>query len=208
MPTPTDVPSPPSGVERLEEYFNESGEFVAPVDNNRVSSERLSWSYDRLVNSAGELERLGEAATEGETVRVARPVTPDRTTEWSKINVDNFIVSFESRWGENGEPIVKPADGADVGGIHIAESQSVRNVLIERLGFDGDEATMDDQVSDLDTVRCDDPASRGSRIRDLYARWTHPYHEHSTGGSGISLNAERVRPLGGFAPVLIVLPLH
>jgi hypothetical protein len=69
------------------------------------------------VNSATQLEQLGDETNDGETVRVARPATPYRTTEWIDINASNFILTFQSRWAENGEPVVKPADGANVGGV-------------------------------------------------------------------------------------------
>lgn len=154
-----------------------------------TEAERLSYGNITGVNSVGGLEDTFNSLSQGETVLVHQPTTPYRTEQWLDIDVDGVTVQFESRFAANGESIIKPADGSDVGGIRLGYNEGTPSVVsdieIRNFGFDGNEATMTDSVKRLHSIYA--YAADGVVIDGHYATRTHPWEEHGTGGSGISV---------------------
>ena len=183
-------------------YFGDAGEntkvkIVAPDDTfedltvvgnasaKSVSTDELHGDWDTLVTSTPELESAFNNLSAGETVQIAQPPTPYRPTQWLDIDVDGVTVVAQSRYAEDGQPIVKPADGADVGGIRVGVNSPVEHVRIARVGYHGNESTMTDTVKRLHAFIVDDATD--VTIENCFATRTHPYREHGTGGSGYSV---------------------
>jgi hypothetical protein len=144
------------------------------------------------------LESAFNNLSAGETIQIARPATPYRTTQWLDIDVDDVTIKVQSTHAEDGQALIKPADGADVGGIRVGvnTTATVENVTIAGVGFDGNESTMTDSVKRLHGLIVND--AKDVVIRNCYFTRTHPYQEHNSGGSGISIKhlARRVRVTG------------
>jgi len=152
---------------------------------NSVSTEEILNVADTIVSSTSELESAFNNLSAGETIYIGCPDTPYRTSQWLDIDVDNVSVLAQSRFAENGDAIIKPADGADVGGIRIGANSACSGVSVEGVGFDGNQSTMTDTVKRLHGFIVDNATD--VRIQDSYATQTHPYHEHNSGGSGVSV---------------------
>lgn len=147
----------------------------------------LTGEYDRLITSTAGLEGLGSNLSDGEVICVAQPDMPYRTSSWIDVDNSNVTIKFESKWAKNGEPILKIADGANVGGIRVGVSTMVRNVTIQGYGHHGNDLNQDQSVKDLDGIvlkQCSDV-----EIVDGFFTRTSPYHEHDTGGDAIRVTS-------------------
>ena len=151
-----------------------------------IDTEELSGTYDTLVTSTSELEKVFNNLSGGETVRIAQPATPYRTTQWLDIDVDDVTIVAQSQYAEDGQALIKPADGADVGGIRVGTgATTVSDVALHGVGFDGNQATMTDTVKELHGIIVDN--AENVTVSGGYLTRTHPYHEHNSGGSGVSV---------------------
>ena len=140
---------------------------------------------DTIVTSTSELESAFTNLSSGDYVYIKTPNTPYRTNQWLDIDVSNVRIEGESPFANDGQALVKPADAADVGGVRVGHTTAASNVTISGIGFDGNQATMTDTVKRLHAF--DLEAGDNITVRNCYATQTHPYHEHSSGGSGISV---------------------
>jgi len=150
-----------------------------------ISSEQLSNIADKIVDSKSELQNAFNNLSEGETVYVGRPATPYRTGQWLDIEVDDATIVFQSKYAENGEPIVKVADGAEVGGIRIGNSGTTREGIdIIGFGFHGNKNNQTKTGVAYDGIRVQN--GKHITIDNCYITLTYPFEVHG-GGSGISL---------------------
>ncbi|QCJ47710.1 MULTISPECIES: right-handed parallel beta-helix repeat-containing protein [Haloprofundus] len=132
-----------------------------------------------VVTSRTELERAFADLSPGETVWISPKNAPYRTTEWLDIDVSGVTVL-----GPGLPTLIKPADGANVGGIRIGHNSSCRNVRVEGVGYHGNPKNQDDGAKKLHGIivrDVDDVTLRGNTVAH-----THPFGEHGSGGSGIS----------------------
>ena len=155
-----------------------------------VDADRIAGVADHVVRTTEELEAAFESLEAGDTVYVASGTY--RPTSWLTIDVDDVSVVGQSRRGT----LIRPADGANVGGFHVGRNSRVRDVTIENLAFDGNEGTMDDEVQRLHAFLVDD--AENVTVRNCFATRTHPYHVHDRGGSGFTVrkDARDVRIVG------------
>jgi hypothetical protein len=159
---------------------------VGSIHSETTNTEKLSGTYDTLVTSTSELESVFNNLSDGETVRVAQPATPYRTTQWLDIDANDVTIVAQSQYAEDGQALIKPADGADVGGIRVGTgATTVSDVALYGVGFDGNQATMTDTVKELHGIIVDN--AENVTISGGYLTRTHPYQEHNSGGSGVSL---------------------
>ncbi|KZN22926.1 hypothetical protein A4G99_17710 [Haladaptatus sp. R4] len=146
---------------------------------------------DSIVTSTAELEATFRNLSPGETVLITGENAPYRTTGWLDIDVDDVTVV-----GPGVRTLIKPAADANVGGFRIGHHRHCENVTIRGIGFDGNP-----EEQNIFTKLCHGIIVRDAEnvtISGNYVTRTHPYHEHSTGGSGISAEREsrNVRILG------------
>lgn len=151
------------------------------------TTEQLSSVYSHRIASAADLEAIDSELSQGDVAYVVQPDTPYRTDAWLDIDTSDVTVVFESQWAKDGNAIVKPADGADVGGIRIGNGSAVNDVTVVNYGHDGNDTTMTDSVKNLTAVVIDQATD--CVVRNTFATRTHPYHEHNTGGSGIRVTS-------------------
>ncbi|WP_435152370.1 right-handed parallel beta-helix repeat-containing protein [Haladaptatus sp. DFWS20] len=138
---------------------------------------------DAVVSTASALESAFADLSTGDTVVITGDNAPYRTTRWLDIDVDGVTVV-----GPDVPTLVKPADGANVGGFRIGHNDHCENVTIQGVGYDGNP----------DGQRASSKRCHGIVVRDAtnvtlsgnYLTRTHPYHEHNSGGSGISAEKE------------------
>jgi len=155
---------------------------------NSVNTDELSGDWDTLVTTTSELESAFNNLSAGDSIQVAQPDAPYRTTQWLDIDTDDVTVGFESKFADSGEPIVKPADGANVGGIRVGENATASHITIAGFGYDGNTNNQDSTVKNLHGILLERKnAVKDVTIRDVYLTRTHPYHEHNSGGSGITI---------------------
>jgi hypothetical protein len=155
-----------------------------------LGTDELRGGWDRLITSTSELESLPADITAGETVGIAQLDTPYRPTSWSsggkyaEIDVSNVTIIGESQFAASGEPLIKPADGSDIGGLMFGLNSAVTDIAVRGVGFDGNKDNMDQSVERLHGVTFD-TVNRGAVAR-CFIQFTSPYHEHSTGGSPVT----------------------
>ncbi len=143
---------------------------------------------DHVVADARELESTFEGLSPGETVLIERDGAPYRTREWLDVDVDGVTVL-----GPGVEELIKPADGANVGGIRVGHNAHCEGVTVAGVGYHGNPSGQRDAAWRLHGIVVRD-AANVTIERNAVTR-THPYHEHNFGGSGISVErgSENVR---------------
>jgi len=153
-----------------------------------VSTDALVTEWDRVIDSADDIEDLASEATSNEVVKIAQPESQYVIGEgvggkFIDINVSDFGLVFESRFDKNGEPILKAGDGTDVGGFRFGANGTVSNIKVVNMGFDGNHPNQSQTVDQKDALRFED--ARDFAVNSFFATRTSPYHEHGTGGCGI-----------------------
>ena len=82
---------------------------------------------------------------------------------------------------------IKPANGANIGGIRVGTNSATSGVIIRDLGYDGNDAN---QTSGLRhhgvTVGAN---AQHVAVKNCFFTRTHPYHKHDDGGSGVSVRS-------------------
>ncbi|WP_227375045.1 right-handed parallel beta-helix repeat-containing protein [Haladaptatus halobius] len=135
---------------------------------------------DTVVTTREQLERTFENLSPGENVWISDEGAPYRTTRWLDIDVDGVTVI-----GPGVRRLVMPADGANVGGIRIGHDGHCENVEVHDIGYHGNPGGQRPSAKRLHGFVVRDTAEvllSGNSVTR-----THPYHEHNTGGSGISV---------------------
>ncbi len=139
---------------------------------------------DYVVYDGPSLEDAIGKLSDGETIRLF-PGT-FRTSQWLDITADDVTIRGAGRQNT----IIKPEDGADVGGFRLGELGGTRanRVTIEDLGYHGNTDNQDDTVKRLHG--CYIRRAEDVQIRRCYFTRTHPYHEHNSGGSAVIILRE------------------
>ncbi|SIQ84961.1 Right handed beta helix region [Haladaptatus litoreus] len=146
---------------------------------------------DAVVSTASALESTFAELSGGETVVITGENAPYRTTRWLDIDVDGVTVI-----GPDIPTLIKPENGANVGGFRIGHNDHCENVTIRGVGFDGNPENQKKNAKRCHGIVVQD--AENVTLSGNYLTRTHPYHEHNTGGSGISVegDARNVRILG------------
>ncbi|WP_231184186.1 right-handed parallel beta-helix repeat-containing protein [Haladaptatus sp. DYF46] len=148
-------------------------------DGRANDTRRMRTIADSVVTTTDELESTFENLSSGETVLITAKNAPYRTTGWLDIDADDVTVV-----GPGVRTLIKSAPSANAGGFRIGHRRHCSNVTIRGIGFDGnpDEQSIFTKLCHGIVVKdAEDVTLAGN-----YVTRTHPYHEHSTGGSGIS----------------------
>jgi len=157
--------------------FKEDG--VTKAKNGKDGSIDFSSSDASTV-----IQNTIDALTGGGIVYVKQPSTPYRTSKWIDIDTSNVSLIFQSQFAEDGTPIIKVADGANVGGLRVGYNSHCEKIYIKNFGYHGNTNNQDPDVKYLHAIHTYDV--KDIVITDFYLTRTHPYHEHNTGGSGIT----------------------
>ena len=152
-----------------------------PVVGNGPGARRIV--ADRVVSSTTELEAAFDALSPGETVAISAANAPYRTTQWLDVDEDGVTVV-----GPGVPSLVKPADGANVGGIRVGHHEHCENVAVRGVGFHGNPGGQRRSAKRCHGILVRD-AANVTLSGNLVTR-THPYHEHGSGGSGVSIDRE------------------
>ncbi len=158
----------------------------ADVNNSETQTGSIPNFADIIVEDGDDIDQAFTDLSEGDTMVVGQPATPYRNDGWLEPGVDGFTIIFQSRFAEDGQPIVKVADGANVGGIRIGNSAKRTGFKIVGYGHDGNEANQD-SGNNHGAIRVED--GEDFLIRDVYATRTHPWQVHSDGGNGIHVES-------------------
>lgn len=82
---------------------------------------------------------------------------------------------------------IKPADGANIGGIRVGTNSATSGVIIRDIGYDGND-TNQTSGKRHHGVTIGANASHVA-VRNCFFTRTHPYHQHDDGGSGVSVRS-------------------
>lgn len=149
----------------------------------RMSTTREEPPESRVVTSTDELEAAFNNLRKGDTVIISAAGAPYRTTQWLDVDADGVTVR-----GPGLQSLIKPADGANVGGIRIGHDSSCRNVRIRGVGFHGNRTNQQSHAKRLHGIvvrNASNVTLEGNILSHL-----HPFREHGSGGSGISAERE------------------
>lgn len=158
--------------------------FADGVTANSVSTDELLNIADHIVGTTSELEAAFNNLSVGDTIWIETPSTPYRTTEWLDIDVDGVTVTAQSTHADDGQPLIKVADGANVGGIRVGHNSHCEHITIDGIGYHGNDQNQDQSVIKLHGIKVEDAAD--VQIVNNYVTRTSPYHVHNEGGSGIA----------------------
>ncbi len=176
-----------------------------PVDNHRVAdgrplrqdvetlcTESIPNVADHIVGSKSELQSAFNNLSAGDIIWIERPDTPYRTDQWLDIDVSGVTIQAASSHADNGERLIKVADGADVGGIRVGYNSAVSDIEIRGVGFDGNAANQSQEITHKDGVLVADATDVVVDNCDI--AHLSPIDRHGVGGDGISVlyDANRV----------------
>lgn len=155
-------------------------EVETPPDLSSIGPRDLRERADHVVDSTRQLRKvLDQQLRDGDLVFLERGTY--RTRRFLDVNADSVaLVGAGAR-----ESILKPADGSNVGGFRVGTAGPVSNFRLASLGYHGNTSAMDTSIKRLHgielrhCIRC--------LVEDVFVTRTHPYHEHNTGGSGITV---------------------
>lgn len=131
-----------------------------------------------VVTTRKELEAAFDDLSPGDTIRISDENAPYRTTRWLDIDVDGATVV-----GPGVQTLIKPADGANVGGIRIGHHSRCHEIDIRGIGYHGNPEGQG-SAERLHGIAVQDATNvtiSQSLIRQTYPR------KHGNGGSGISI---------------------
>lgn len=86
----------------------------------RLPEETLD-TADRIIGSLDELEALPEDEPESQLVVISQPETPYEITRWIDLTVSGVSIVGEFPFAEDAEPLLRVADGANVGGVRFPD---------------------------------------------------------------------------------------
>ena len=135
-----------------------------------------------VVSTLDELQTAFDTLSPGDTIRISDENAPYRTTQWLDINVDGVTVI-----GPGVQTLIKPADGADVGGFRIGHNHRCEEIDIRGIGYHGNPSGQSEDVERLHGVAIQDATN--VTVQRSYIRRTYPV-KHGNGGSGISVTQD------------------
>jgi hypothetical protein len=153
-----------------------------------VDADRLVNVADHIVGSVSDLTTAVSNLSVGDTVYLGRPNTPYRITQWLDIDTDDVTIIAQNQRAANGEPIIKVADGANVGGFRVGTESATTGVEFRNIGFHGNPQNQDSTVKRLHAWTFEDAAS--CELIGCFATRTSPYREHNSGGSGYTCRSQ------------------
>lgn len=134
------------------------------------------------VSTRNELQRAFDTLSPGDTIRITDENAPYRTTQWLDIDVDGVTVI-----GPGVQTLVKPADGADVGGFRVGHNERCQEIDIRGIGYHGNPSGQSEDAERLHGVAIQDATN--VTVQRSYIRRTYPV-KHGNGGSGISVTQD------------------
>ena len=140
-----------------------------------------------VVSTRDELQQAFDTLSPGDTIRISDENAPYRTTQWLDIDTDGVTVI-----GPGVQTLIKPADGADVGGFRIGHSRRCKGVDVRGIGYHGNPSGQSKGAERLHGISIEDATNVTVQRSNL--RRTYPV-KHGNGGSGISVteNCSRIR---------------
>jgi hypothetical protein len=137
---------------------------------------------DYVVTTTAELHAAFDAVEDGETILITGENSPYRTTQFLDIDASDVTVI-----GEGPRPLIRVADGANVGGIRIGYHKHVENITICGVSYDGNPEGQTLRrggfgIGSFDAVN--------TTIEGCDIRRTVPYHEHNRFNSGIIITTQ------------------
>lgn len=154
---------------------------IQNIHASSVTTDQLGTTADHIVSSKSELQSAFNNLSAGDTIWIETPDTPYRTDQWLDIDVDNVSVVAQTPFADNGDAIIKIADGANVGGIRAGHNGTVTDIYITNVGVDGNRAN---QTSGYRHHGIWYEQVTNGVVDGCYVTKTHP-KSHSDGGSGI-----------------------
>ena len=140
-----------------------------------------------VVSTRKELQRAFDTLSSGDTIRISDENAPYRTTQWLDIDVDGVTVI-----GPGVRTLIKPADGAEVGGFRIGHNRRCKAIDLRGIGYHGNPSGQPEGAERLHGIAVQDAAN--VTVQRSSIRRTYPV-KHGNGGSGISItqNCSNIR---------------
>lgn len=133
----------------------------------------------KTITTRKQLETAFNNLTPGDTIHISDENAPYRTTKWLDIDVDGVTVI-----GPGVQNLIKPADGANVGGIRIGHHSHCREIDIRGIGYHGNPKGQRNNANRLHGISIRNATNVTVDRNSI--RKTHP-QKHGNGGSGISV---------------------
>jgi parallel beta-helix repeat protein len=149
----------------------------SPTDGTAARNE--SNDANVVVTTRAELEAAFENLSPGDTIRISGENAPYRTTQWLDVDEDGVTVV-----GPGVQTLVKPADGANVGGIRIGRDSRCHEIDVRAVGYHGNPNGQGANAERLHGIAVRDATN--VTIEGCLVRRTCPV-QHGNGGSGISV---------------------
>lgn len=168
------------------EVINAAHVSRAPSLTGSTGGESISWSIEQ-VNPGGTVYVPADGPDEGNAWLLE---------DWIDIDRDNVTIEGD---GPN-RTLLVVAEGANVGGIRIGtgDGETRRDITVRGIGYDGNGPKQDQRVKRLHGVIVED--AERVLVENCFFTRTSPYHEHDSGGSGITVRhtASEVRIEGNW----------
>jgi hypothetical protein len=185
---------PAASTPRLPIYeFDTDSSGVTSVTDRRPTTRGLinpDGGFDRVVRTLGDLQAIfsapsagGELAP-GDSVLVTDDGAPYRTTQYLDIDVSDVDVHGRGQF-----PLVRPADGSNVGGFRVGANvpdtePPASGVTISGVSFDGNP---ENQTANSGGFAFGTYRARNVELANCEARKTWPFREHNQTNSGVMI---------------------
>ena len=145
----------------------------APSVAGSTGGEGISWSIEQ-VNPGGTVYVPAEGPDEGNVWLL---------DDWIDVERDNVTIEGD---GPN-RTLLVAEEGANVGGIRIGagDGETRSDVTVRGIGYDGNGPEQDQRVKRLHGIIVED--AERVLVENCFFTRTSPYHEHDSGGSGITV---------------------
>lgn len=182
------------GADSSDDQSTEPSRDVRRRVGDELAMDELENRSDRLISDVSGIEALPEEDVSGETIGIAQPETPYRTTRWIDIIGDSITLLFQSPFAEDDNPIITVDDEADVGGVRFGEESPSEDITVINYGYDGNYEGQDQAVEYLNGLHFE--AVEDFTVEHAHLQNTSPHHEylghdaHGPGGEGINVESE------------------
>lgn len=154
---------------------------VDQIDNELYRVEQGGSSSQTVVTTTTGLENAFNSLSAGETVLITDENAPYRTSQYLDIDKSGVTVI-----GRGAFPLVKPADGSNVGGIRVGANSYVENILISGFSYHGNPSAQTANAGGFGVALGD---VENAIVTNCRFERTWPFHEHNQNNSGIMVYA-------------------
>ncbi len=165
-------------------YIDTNGVFHKYFRGDSAWSKKLVGFANWVVRDTAELYEALDSLQDGQTIQIRQGIY--RINRWLDINKSRVSILGEGSFtADSSGVLIKPIDNANVGGFRFGTTNSIGNIYITGIGFEGNADNQDTAAHCLNAFFFD--SVENASIENCYVKKPSPYRTEAghTGGAGI-----------------------